>query len=160
MSESGSTDRQINAKRNALLLYKPLTLGEVPRTRGRGCMKSTQITKNNELLDNAKKLRQNMTPQEKRLWYEFLRDYPVKIYRQRIIEDYVVDFYCYKARLVIEIDGGAHFTPDGKSYDKARNRVLSRLDLHVMRFSNSQIDTEFESVCKSIDEFIKWNCCE
>ena len=117
----------------------------------------TQITKNNNLLDNAKDLRRNMTPQEKRLWYEFLRDYPVKIYRQRIIEDYVVDFYCHKARLVIEIDGGAHFTIEGKTYDKVRSRTLNRLDLHVMRFSNNQIDTELEAVCKTIDEFVKRN---
>ena len=64
-----------------------------------------KITKNNEFLENAKCLRRNMTRQEKHLWYDFLRHYPVKIYKQRIIDNFIADFYCHKARLVIEIDG-------------------------------------------------------
>lgn len=67
-------------------------------------MQKIKIEKNNKLLDNAKSLRKNMTPHEKHLWYDFLNKYPVKIYRQRIIDDFIVDFYCAKARLVVEID--------------------------------------------------------
>jgi very-short-patch-repair endonuclease len=120
-------------------------------------MKTTKITKNDSLLENAKYLRRNMTPQEKRLWYDFLQNCPIKIYRQRIIEDYIVDFYCHKARLVIEIDGGNHFSPEGKHYDKVRDEALRRLDLHILRFSNNQVDTEFDTVCQIIDEFVKRN---
>ena len=68
-----------------------------------------QIPKNNALLDNARRLRREMTPQERRLWYQFLRSYPVKIYKQRIIGNYIADFYCASAKLVIEIDGSQHF---------------------------------------------------
>ena len=70
--------------------------------------------KQNELLENAKSLRKVMTKQEKHLWYDFLRSYPIKIYRQRIIDGFIVDFYCHKAKLVIEIDGSQHYNPDGK----------------------------------------------
>ena len=89
-------------------------------------MQKIKIEKNNKLLDNAKSLRKNMTPHEKHLWYDFLNKYPVKIYRQRIIDDFIVDFYCAKARLVIEIDGSQHFTSDGKHYDKLRTDVLEK----------------------------------
>ena len=61
------------------------------------------------MLPQARALRRNMTPQEAKLWYQFLRNYPVKIYKQRIIESFIVDFYCSKAQLVIEVDGAQHF---------------------------------------------------
>ena len=72
------------------------------------------MVKNNHLLENAKTLRKNMIDQEKHLWYDFLRKYPIKIYKQRIIDEYIVDFYCHQARLVIEIDGAHHFTDQEK----------------------------------------------
>ncbi len=118
-------------------------------------MKKTSVTKNNRLLENAKILRRNMTKQENHLWYDFLQTYPVKIYKQRIIDDFVVDFYCHKARLVIELDGAQHYTLDGKSYDKARSEVIERYGLFVIRFSNNAIDKKFESVCHMIDKVIK-----
>jgi very-short-patch-repair endonuclease len=82
-----------------------------------------KITKNNELLENAKCLRRNMTRQEKHLWYDFLQHYPVKIYKQRIIDNFIADFYCHKARLVIEIDGFQHYTNEGKLHDAARTQI-------------------------------------
>ncbi|MBQ8383064.1 MAG: endonuclease domain-containing protein [Clostridia bacterium] len=118
-------------------------------------MERIPIKKNNKLLDNAKNLRRNMTRQENHLWYDFLQHYPIKIYKQRIIDDFIVDFYCHQARLVIELDGSQHYTPEGKSYDKARSKVLERYGLSVLRFSNRDIDNKFDGVCYMIDQTIK-----
>ena len=111
--------------------------------------------KNNELLDKAKSLRKNMTKQEKHLWYDFLRDYPVKIYKQKIIDNYIVDFYCHQAKLVIEVDGAQHYTPDGKSYDQYRTEILEQYGLLVLRFTNGDINERFDGVCYVIDKTIK-----
>ena len=118
-------------------------------------MNKTPIKKNNKLLENAKNLRREMTQQEKHLWYDFLQHYPVKIYKQRIIDNFIVDFYCHQARLVIELDGSQHYTPEGKSHDKARSDVLKRYDLYVLRFSNRDIDNKFDGVCYTIDNMIR-----
>ena len=83
-------------------------------------MKHATVNKNNKMLGTARTLRRNLTPQEHKLWYVFLRDYPVKIYKQRIIESFVVDFYCAQARLVIELDGSQHYTEQGRAYDAER----------------------------------------
>ena len=96
-----------------------------------------------------------MTKQEKHLWYDFLCDYPVKIYRQRIIDNFIVDFYCHKAKLVIEIDGSQHYTPDGKDYDKFRSEILRQRGLYVLRFTNMDVDKNFEGVCYMIDRVVK-----
>ena len=96
-----------------------------------------------------------MTPHERKLWYLFLRSYPIKIYRQRIIESYIVDFYCASARLVIEIDGTQHYEEDGLCSDQIRDNRLKELGLLVLRFSNRDIDRRFHSVCELIDTTIK-----
>ena len=111
--------------------------------------------KTNELLENAKSLRKAMTKQEKHLWYDFLCKYPVKIYRQRIIDGFIADFYCHKARLVIEIDGSQHYTPEGKEYDKFRSAILSQHGLYIIRFTNMDVDKNFDGVCYMIDKVIK-----
>ena len=108
----------------------------------------------NELLENAKSLRKTMTKQEKHLWYDFLCKYPIKIYRQRIIDGFIVDFYCHKARLAIEIDGSQHYTPDGKDYDKFRSEILGQQGLQVIRFTNMDVDKNFDGVCYMIDKAI------
>ena len=95
-----------------------------------------------------------MTSQERHLWYDFLKNYSIKIYKQRIIEDFVADFYCHQARLVIELDGSQHYTTDGKSYDAKRTEVFERYGLRVMRFSNRDVDEKFEGVCSMIDKTI------
>ncbi len=110
--------------------------------------------KDKALLENAKSLRRNMTPQEKRLWYDFLRHYPIKVYKQRIIDSFIVDFYCHKAKLVIELDGSQHYTPDGKEYDRYRSNVLNKYGLYVLRFTNGDIDKNFEGVCYVIEKTI------
>ena len=109
------------------------------------------ITKDNSQLENARRLRREMTPHERKLWYLFLRKYPVKIYKQRIIGRFIVDFYCASAKLVIEVDGSQHYESQGMEYDEERSAFLSALGLQVLRFSNRDIDREFHGVCEQID---------
>ena len=118
-------------------------------------MKHDSIKKNNLLLDTARELRQTMTKQEKHLWYDFLRYYPVKIYKQRIIDSFIVDFYCAKAKLVIEIDGAQHYTQQGKNHDRLRTEALQKYGLMVLRFSNNDVDSKFNYVCNTIDAVIQ-----
>lgn len=110
---------------------------------------------NHNLLDTARTLRKTMTPQEKHLWYDFLKSYPIKIFKQRPIGTYIADFYCSKAKLVIEIDGSQHYTEDGLKYDDNRTEVINQFGVDVIRFSNYDVNTNFEGVCKKIDETIK-----
>ena len=113
------------------------------------------VKKNNSLLKIAKILRRNMTRQEKHLWYDFLRRYPQKIYKQRIIDNFIADFYCHEARLVIELDGSQHYTLKGKSLDEIRTRIIEQYGILVLRFSNRDIDDNFEGVCSTIDRTIQ-----
>lgn len=112
------------------------------------------IPKNNKLLPNARSLRREMTPQERHLWYDFLREYPVKFYKQRIIGPFIVDFYCASAKLVIELDGSQHYEEQGQSYDAERTAYLEALGLKVLRFSNADINSRFKSVCEAIHNAI------
>ena len=109
------------------------------------------IPKDNSQLGNARRLRREMTPHERKLWYLFLRKYPVKIYKQRIIDRFIVDFYCASAKLVIEVDGSQHYEAQGVAYDAERSAFLSALGLGVLRFSNRDIDRDFRGVCEQID---------
>ena len=95
-----------------------------------------------------------MTKQEKHLWYDFLQHYPIKIYKQRIIDNYIADFYCHKAKLVIEIDGSQHYTEKGKEYDASRTNCFENYGISVLRFTNNDINEKFEGVCKKIDKII------
>ena len=108
------------------------------------------VLKNNKLLPRARELRKEMTPQERRLWYGFLRDYPVKVYKQRIIDSFIADFYCAAARLVIELDGAQHFSEEGLLRDRARTEIIERYGLKVMRFTNREVDTQFDDVCSTV----------
>ena len=109
------------------------------------------IPKDYSQLENARRLRREMTPHERKLWYLFLRKYPVKIYKQRIIGRFIVDFYCASARLVIEVDGSQHYESRGMAYDQERSAFLSAMGLAVLRFSNREIDRNFCGVCEQID---------
>ena len=109
------------------------------------------IPKDNSQLENARRLRSEMTPHERKLWYLFLRKYPVKIYKQRIIGRFIVDFYCASAKLVIELDGSQHYEPQGMAYDSERSAFLTALGLEVLRFSNRDVDMDFRGVCTQID---------
>ena len=113
------------------------------------------IPKDNGQLENARRLRREMTPHERKLWYLFLRKYPVKIYKQRIIGRFVVDFYCASAKLVIELDGSQHFEAQGVAYDMERSAFLQALGLRVLRFTNRDVDRDFCGVCEQIDLVIQ-----
>ena len=117
-------------------------------------MKPIPLKKNNELLNVARILRRNMTRQEKHLWYDYLHYYPVKIYKQRIIDNFIVDFYCHSARLIIELDGSQHYTEQGKAYDAERSDSFKKYGIIVLRFSNKDVDQKFDGVCKRIDRAI------
>ncbi len=113
------------------------------------------IEQNRNLLDRCKALRKNMTKQEKHLWYDFLNSHTFRWYRQKIIADYIVDFYCAKAKLVVELDGSQHYEDDALEYDKIRTETINSLGVDVIRFSNLDIDTNFEGVCIEIDRIVK-----
>lgn len=118
-------------------------------------MPITNLPYDGRLNGRAFDLRHEMTPQEKRLWYAYLRTYPVKVYRQRVIEHFIVDFYCPLARLVIELDGSQHYTEQGKAYDEERSQILNLYDLEVLRFTNLELDQQFDAVCEVIDREVK-----
>ena len=107
---------------------------------------------NKSIVPTAKMLRKNMTKEEKHLWYDFLSTYPVRFSRQKVLGRYIVDFYCAKANLVIELDGRQHETADGKQYDEERTAFLEQYGLTVIRFANSYVNTNFKKVCEYIDE--------
>ena len=109
---------------------------------------------NSNLLAQARSLRREMTPEEKKLWYDYCKISPHKFYRQRSIDRFIVDFYCSKAKLVIEIDGAPHFTQDGKAYDKIRSEILEQYGLSVIRITNRQIKDHFDDVCKMLDRIV------
>ena len=96
-----------------------------------------------------------MTRQERHLWYDFLRNYPVKIYKQKIIGGYIVDFYCDSARLAIEVDGEQHKNDEIFKYDNQRAKYLASYGIEIMRFSNKDIDENFEAVCEVIKRRIE-----
>jgi len=92
-----------------------------------------------------------MTDHERKLWYLFLKDYPIRFLRQKVIDNFIVDFYCAKAKLVVELDGSQHFEKEASVYDKERTAVLNGHGLHVIRFTNREVDQEFRAVCDAID---------
>lgn len=103
----------------------------------------------------ARVLRKNSTKQEKRLWYDFLAKYKIRFQRQKAIDNFIADFYCHKAKLIIEIDGSQHYTDKGSKRDEFRTKILEGYDLNVIRFTNYQIDTNFQGVCEYIDFVVK-----
>ena len=112
---------------------------------------------NPELKEKAKVLRKNMTFHEKYLWYNHLSKHKIRFQKQKIIDNYIVDFYCAKAGLVIEIDGDSHFWEGAKGYDNRRTMALERYGLKVLRFYNLDIEINFEAVCKIIDDVVLKN---
>ena len=111
-------------------------------------------TSNKKLTGASKALRNNMTKEEKRLWYEFLKALPQTVNRQKVIGDYIVDFYCASAQLVIEIDGSQHYTQPGKQKDLERDEYLNSLGIRVLRYSNLDAQRNFEGVCFDILQHI------
>ena len=105
---------------------------------------------NENLTDNAKELRKNMTPEEKHLWYDFLKLLPVTVNRQKTVGSYIVDFYIHFAKLVIEIDGMQHGTPEHEKADERRDRTLEVQGITVLRYTNRDINQRFDEVCQDI----------
>ena len=109
---------------------------------------------NKDLTSNARALRKDMTKEERHLWYDFLKDYPVRFLRQKIIENYIVDFYCHSARLIIELDGSGHYEEEGLLKDKIRTEKIEKRNLTVIRIPNNEINRNFEGVCQYIDVLV------
>ena len=103
----------------------------------------------------AKQLRKNMTKEERHLWFDFLRSHPSKFYRQKVIGPYIVDFYCAKAKLVIELDGSQHYNPDEIARDTQRTEYLKSHELFVLRIPNNEVMNNFLGVCEYIDHITK-----
>ena len=110
---------------------------------------------NTELTTNARALRKNMTKEEKHLWYDFLKTYPVRFLGQKVIDNYIVDFYCHSARLIIEIDGSQHYEEKGLLNDKIRTEIIKQRNLTVVRIPNNEVNKNFEGVCQYIDIAVK-----
>ena len=98
-----------------------------------------------------------MTPWERKLWYEFLGLYPIRFQRQKAIGDFIVDFYCAKARLVIELDGSQHYIESEMLKDRIRTERLEEFNLTVIRIPNNEVTENFEGVCEYIDSYVKQN---
>ncbi len=104
---------------------------------------------------HAKAMRKDMTPWERKLWYRFLKDYPLRFQRQKPIGHYIVDFFCAKANLIVELDGGGHYDPQAHKEDQARAQELESIGYKVIRFCNLDIDKNFYGVCTVIDEEVR-----
>ena len=117
-----------------------------------------KIPYNPALLEKAKELRKNMTPEERHLWYIFLKNYPLAIYRQRPIGNYIVDFYCPEAKLIIEIDGSQHGEDKAAKYDQRRTDFFNEYQLKVIRFTNKEVNSKFHQVCEQIHFIIEQQC--
>lgn len=109
---------------------------------------------NPALIPRAKALRKNMTSAEKKLWYRYLKTFKHRVLRQRPIHHFIVDFYCPILKLIIELDGDSHTTPNAQSYDLERTQILEGYGLHVIRFTNHQVLNEFEAVCGVLEDWI------
>ncbi len=114
-----------------------------------------QSKHNKQLVPLARQLRREMTKEERRLWYDFLRTYPVRFLRQRVIGNYIVDFYCAQAKLVIELDGSQHYEADATQKDAERTAFLEQYGLRVLRFANNEVNENFSGVCEYIDLAVK-----
>ena len=107
------------------------------------------------LTPRARELRKNMTPEERHLWYDFLRTYPVRFLRQKVVGGYILDFYCASVKLAVEVDGTQHYAPDQIQYDAERERYLNGWGITVVRVPNSDIRTVFSEVCTKIDQIVQ-----
>ena len=114
-----------------------------------------QSKQNKQLVPLAKQLRKEMTKEERHLWYDFLRAYPVRFSRQKVLGKYIVDFYCAEARLVIELDGSQHYEDENLEKDAERTSFLKSYGLGVIRIPNNEINRNFRGVCEYIDTAVK-----
>ncbi|MCM1545455.1 MAG: endonuclease domain-containing protein [Clostridiales bacterium] len=109
---------------------------------------------NKRLTKNSQNLRKDMTAEERKLWYDFLKKLPVTIYRQKIFGNYIVDFCCAEFKVIIEVDGFQHYTEEGESTDKIRDEYFRKLGYTVLRYTNMQINCKVDDVCADILKYI------
>lgn len=114
-----------------------------------------QSKHNKNLVPFAKQLRKEMTKEERHLWYDFLRSYPVRFSRQKVLGKYIVDFYSAEAKLVIELDGSQHFDEFAIKKDAERTSFLESYGLNVIRIPNNELNENFYEVCEYIDFVVK-----
>ena len=107
---------------------------------------------NAALTGNARRLRREMTKEERHLWYDYLKDFPVMVHRQKVMGSYIVDFYIASAKLVIELDGSQHYEPEHQQKDNDRDAWLQKQGIDVLRIPNNEINCNFRGVCEEI-----WN---
>ena len=110
---------------------------------------------NKHIVPAAKMLRKNMTKEERHLWYDYLRTHPIRFSRQKVLGKYIADFYSAEARLVIELDGGGHYTDEAKQHDANRTAFLEAYGLTVIRIPNNEVNCNFRGVCDYIDWMIE-----
>ena len=115
------------------------------------------IPYNKNLVSNARSLRKNMTPEEKHLWYDFLKRLPYNVRRQHNIQNYIVDFYIAEKRIVIEVDGKQHTSPEHKDADDQRDKFLANWNIVVLRYSNESIRNNFRMVAEDILKNLELN---
>ena len=108
-----------------------------------------------KLTPRARELRKTATKQENHLWYDYLKDYPIRFKRQKPISSFIADFYCHAARLVVELDGSQHYDEQGLIYNKERAAVLEQYGVKVLRFSNLDVERNFHGICTAIDLAVK-----
>ena len=114
-----------------------------------------EIMEQKDLRKRSQQLRKQMTKEERHLWYDFLKTYPVQFKRQYSVGPYFVDFYCYKAKLAVELDGSQHCTQEGLNYDNRRTEYLNSQGLYVLRVSNLDVMRKFTGVCELIDRIVR-----
>ncbi len=112
---------------------------------------------NKNLVTRAKELRKNMTKAEKKLWYDYLRNFKFRVYRQRPIDNFIVDFYCPQLKLVIEVDGESHYQENAQESDLQRSKILEGYELKVIRFTNEEVLSNLEGIVAIIEEMIPPN---
>ena len=118
-------------------------------------MKFVPDNKYNQLKKHSQTLRKEMTKEERHLWYDFLKTFPYPFKRQKVIGDYIVDFYCHQAKLVVELDGSQHYETDGAQYDQKRDAFLESQGLLVLRYANSDVVGNFRGVCEDIMGYVQ-----
>ena len=114
-----------------------------------------QRTYNQQLVPLAKQLRKEMTKEERHLWYDFLRSYPVRFSRQKVLGKYIVDFYSAEAKFVIELDGSQHYEDQKMKQDEERTAFLESYGLTVIRLPNNEVSRNFRGVCEWIDTAVR-----
>ena len=114
-----------------------------------------QYKHNKQLVPLAKQLRKEMTKEERHLWYDFLRTYPIRFARQKVLGEYIADFYCAQAKIVIELDGSQHYDKNNLDRDTERTSFLESYGLKIIRIPNNKVSSNFQGVCEYIDHTVK-----